>query len=735
MTTIKGFLILIILSCFVNLSDAQTRKTKTVDHRKSTSKSKTKKSKRTRPTAPRPTARTSSPRNRVAASSATGPRKIMTGRDQVWVFPKVKRRRGGSLWTKPTSGEIKKHKKANFAYSYPVSFNHLHSYYSINKSNPLRQQLIDDNKIREFRDGLKKRITQTAGISEKGRSTHPSRKQTSVYYFRKIDLGGFIFTDAAKHIIVVDTLYVPAAAPGKSSFVSVGHGSKNYIKIIANCIVYESPINVSTINPNKTDMVFAANKFIFKSPYKNLTKVELFPTPPFYKNTTASNLKVYKDKIQRVEKTLLNRLYIYSMNQILEELLHQEISDKKRDQLLEEFNTYKFKKVNNALVKNDKRTMKLFNRLAEKEEKVMNWLHTKSMEQIITKLNSESNKWQKDRLLEAFQTYRKNKINADFLAKDSKTKIFFNEICSSFDSNYKNQSIEELRKEKGLRILVNGEIETLHEQPFKYYTFPTKASLIPVNNQTTGEPTALGFVTYYSTGESKLELDMEVALSFDQSALKKATQSLSENGLILEQKFPDSLVSISRQPLKINGETVGYIIPIGNQNVRFKVKLEEESLTLLQLFTGTINFKLDYYIKVHQQSYSQNIKLEINPLLIEDMTQGKILENFSVIEMSNMTDVVKVSSQLDPKLDNEGTLNFVEVMLEFNFQNETVFRGPYRFSSYSTLASELTIPFLKFSDNYSIKVKGFADYKNGRRDIKPFSENSNIIVIDEGVFE
>jgi hypothetical protein len=425
------------------------------------------------------------------------------------------------------------------------------------------------------------------------------------------------------------------------------------------------------------------------------------------------------------------------MTKILEILKNGKTNQQRQNQLLAEYKNIFNNKVNKSIVTKDWKTQSVLNRLDSKMEETMNWIYSNKMKNILTQLNTTSNSWEIDQLLEEFQNIRRNQINANFLEKDEVTNKIFNESCKIFQAQYGNKGVQEFRKEGDLAVLVNGDVENLHNYPFKYYTLPSKASLIPVNDQSTGKPTALGLVTYYPTGDSKFELNMEVALSFDKKALKKATKKLKKNGLSMEQGFPVGLASIDEQPLKINGKTVGKIIPIGNQNVRFEITLKDESLTLYELFTSAINFKIDYEIDGHQQPYSQHIDLEIKRSLLENITEGKILERFSVIDMSMMTDVVNISSQLDAGLnnDNEGILNFVEITLEFNFENETVFHGPLHFSSYSTHASEMIINFLKYSDNYSVKVTGYADYDNGRRDIEPFTADNQFIILDENIFK
>lgn len=607
--------------------------------------------------------------------TALAERKVVTSHKYVWVLSANGKK---GTWSRPVANEIKNRQKATSSFSYEPSFDHMRPYKSGKSSYveaPKPAKSIVLNRIKEYKDGLEKKVIKNFTIGKKedlnknkarNYSYSANGTQTNVYYTKNINLGILLFLPDVDHIVVTDTLFVPVAAPRKSTFTSLQTKNRNYIRIIANCIVYESPIQLLSSNSSKTDYVFSANKVIFKSNYKNLKKSDFNPPPPFYRTDT--NTKAYKDYLGEKERILLNRLFVYSM------------------------------------------------------------------EQVLTKLNTTSNKWEKDNLLAEFQTYRINRVSATLLSKDKRTKNLFDKLCNDFHSQYGNKKIEEPRDEGNLKVLVAGKVSNLPNTPFKYYTLPTKASLLPANNQNTGKPTALGFVSYNPTGEVALELKMEVALSYNQQELRKVSQILKKENLVLTEKFPENLASIEEQPLKINRQTVGKIIPIGNQNVRFEIQLPDNGLSLLNLFLKPINFKMDYTINGLQEVYSQTILLEIAPLLLESLDPDQVLESFSVIENTTLTDGIKISSKLDPLLENEGTLNYVEVSLEFIFQNKKVFRGPYRFSSYATLGSEITIPFLKYADEYSVKITGQALYENGKRTID-FESTDEIIILDESIFQ
>ncbi|MGK0174138.1 MAG: hypothetical protein ACI9AT_000518 [Ulvibacter sp.] len=640
MTTIKSLLTLIILSCFVSTSFAQVRKKNNTAYTKNTT---------------------------VVTMGYFGTRTVMPAHKLVWVFSTngVK-----AHWERPKPNELKNMKKQKAEYSYDVNLK-LNPYKAgvasyvrgRTKAKPIKLTSLKKNTEMLMKNVVSNHLV---GKSGKKYSKYP---QTMVSYFKNINAHLFSFNPYMDHIVVTDTLFVPFASTGKATFVA-GYQNQGWahIKIIANCIVYESPLMLSSMGSISTDFVFASNKYIFKSIYKDLPKNTI--QPPLYKSSDPNKIKGFKNKMNLEEKILLNRLYVYTM------------------------------------------------------------------EEVLTTLNSFNNKpWKKDLLLAEFQSYRFNRTDRSLLNKDTETKKLFDKLCIDFNSQYGDNNLKDIRDADDFRILVEGEVSALPGKPFKYHSLPTKASLLPVNNQNTGQQTALGFIHYNPTGESKFELKMAVNLSYDQVALKKAGKMLNENGLVLQEKFPAHLAEIKEQKLKINGKTLGEIIPIGNQNVRFEIELTDDPLSLYQLFTGPIEFEITYSIKGALQPYSQIIKLDIDPSIIDKLNPDQIMESFSVIEKSSLTEKVMLSSQLDRTLPNYEALNYVEVTLEFNFENRTVSMGPYRLSSHSLEDSKEIVDFIKYSKDYTVKVSGQAVYENGKREIKPFLESSKILVLDESIFE
>jgi hypothetical protein len=494
--------------------------------------------------------------------------------------------------------------------------------------------------------------------------------------------------------------------------------------------VYESPVNLISSSRESTDFVFAANDFIFKSPYNKLSTQNLMPAPPFY-FSAERNTKGYKDPMTENERILLNRLYVYTMDQMLTDLENKNLSSHAQEKLLNEYNHILMKKFNKSLIAKDWKTQVVFERLANKKIMAMNYQHVNGMEEIITSLNANNNLWANDNLLASFETTRRVKINRSLLQNDQQLVTRFNNVCNEFDAKYGQKELVELRRVGQSDVLVVGEITDLANTPFDYYTLPGQARLLPVSNQHTGAPTALGFIIYNATGDAAFELNLDVELSYNSKTNQYVSNTLSKSGIELQKRFPGELVSIEEQVLKINGQNVGRIIPIGNQNIRLEINLPDDGLSLMKLFAHAIEFKVEYMIQGQMVPLSQTLSLDINPSLIKQLDAQNIMNSFSVLENTSMLDVIKLSSQIDALRENEGILNRVEVMLEFNFENQTVFRGPFRLSSAGTLASGQAIQFLKYSEDFSVKVSGEAFYEDGKRDIMTFETKEQIIVIDE----
>ncbi len=183
--------------------------------------------------------------------------------------------------------------------------------------------------------------------------------KNNLHYFKNINENSFIsFTSPYDHIIITDTLYAPV------SFLSSERTKRNYIKIIANTIVYKGPIKPASVSiSNKTDYVFSTGKFVFKTKFEELEVDELTPSPPFVLSDT--NVSIHIDSHNQTEKKLLNRLYIEIMEQITTEMNNLDDAWEK-DKLLTEFQVYRNKKVESNILFDDKEYEQKYNDLCNK---------------------------------------------------------------------------------------------------------------------------------------------------------------------------------------------------------------------------------------------------------------------------------------------------------------------------------------------------------------------------------
>ena len=501
------------------------------------------------------------------------------------------------------------------------------------------------------------------------------QQKTTIHYFKKVNLTKITFK-GANHIVVADTLLIPAAIDSDPKLFAWKTGQ---IQIVANHLIYNSPILLGAQAVVKPNFIFSAKSIVFRSPYQNLTQIQLSVAPPLVKIPTytrsphdrrpAPSISSYRSSFTLNEDLLLNRLFISVMQ---------------------------------------------------------NTLNT---------LNTTSSNWEKDGLLNEFQSYRMNRVNITLLGHDNEYQALFNNLCDRFDERYRNYQVEKYRELNDLKILVDGNIDKLPAQPFDYYVLPTQASLLPVANENTAAIDALGTITHNPKGESELILHLEAKLDYKEDNFNKASKVLHEAGLVLTEGFPYKLAFVEPQPLKINGRTRGKIIPIGQQIVRLEINLSEGTKTLAELFLKPLYFSLDYTFNETKNTSAQILSLNIDSELLKGFSFEEPQKSFTIIENTSFTDAVRVSSKLSANLPDEGTLNYVEVLLEFDFQNKKTFHGPYRLSSYGTLSSELTVPFFKHAEGYTVCVNGLAYYENGIRKIKTFKTTAQIILLDEGVFE
>ncbi|WP_179009071.1 hypothetical protein [Winogradskyella forsetii] len=550
-------------------------------------------------------------------------------------------------------------------------------------STTIPKKAFEVEKIEEHPEWISK-----SGIHVKSKGDKLEMKgalgKTNVYYLKNINLLNLSFagynkygypeTDIANtdHIIVIDTLQI---SPDSFGFMNIQRRNRGYIKIIANCIIYESPIKIYSVE-NKADFVFSADKFFLKSPYKDLTATELNTELPFIWKTD-TNVEAYIDPFAKNEKLLMNRLMITFMIQIYTDLQNPKIDS-----------------------------------------------------------------WSKDDLLAKFQTY-KGRVSTPDLVNDNSYSEVFHTMCNNFETKYDIDKMDIHRTINNLDVLVDGDVDKLPNTPFKYYAIPSKATLMPVKDPNTGEQNKLGNLYYKATGDSKMSVTIETKLGYDAIKFAEANQVLNEKGVILENNPPKKVISFSEQPLKANGETIGRILPISNQILRFEIDLPDENLSLIKLFLQTNNtFDLYYKDNQGQKEGVQTISLEIPEKILKQLDFTDLLNEFSVIEINAMTvtDTILITSNLWPVLEppGEGALNYIEITLAFLFEDRTVFYQPERFSSHSVNGSKKALEFVKYSDDYKIIVSGTAYYEFGQRDIikkNIFTNMDENIILQESMFK
>lgn len=611
-----------------------------------------------------------------------GPRKTLSlDNKKVWVFGENTSK--AHMAEKAANDILASAEGPYFIYG-PISFNDFNTYdqaskrggFELRKSSILGMPKMMP-KIPEKKFSVKDSEEDWDWVDMKKTSTKHivgTEGKTNLHYFKNIKKNSLIsFASANDHIIVTDTLYAPII------LFSTERNQRHYIKIIAKCIVYESPIRTgSVISPDrgKTDYVFSAKQINFKSKFENLQTVELTPPPPFVIGDT--NTDIHKDQFGQSEEKLLNRLYI------------------------------------------------------------------EIMEQITTELNGLDDEWEKDKLLTEFQLYR-YKVQTNILFEDKDLaesgllyEQIFRDLCNKFDSKIANNTNLKSRTIGDLDVLIEGDVDDLHKIPFKYYALPTKATLIPVSNENTGVNDQMGACYFDATGTSSPKITIELVMGYDQIQFDQANRTLIEKGLTLEKNPPKSLLLYENQLLKINGIPMGQIIPINGELMRVEIELPDDQLSLIRLFpqSNTTTFDLISKIRNGLKEFNQKITLHVPPGLLQPSDYEHMIKKFNVVESNTMSDIIKVSSQLSSQSGDEGALKYIEISLVFLFDNQQVFRGPFRLSSYSTLASEQEISFIKHSEQYKIGVTGTAYYEDGHRDIADgYVTDGKFVVLTEDIFK
>ena len=588
-------------------------------------------------------------------------RRIVPGIKYAWQLPNGSNQTAGA-WTRYAVNEKENYLKLKGDYYYPIRKTTdlpYPSYNSGNKTASVQVRPFEMNKVLE--DWTK------IGMNEiKGEGLEGKDGRINVFYFRKLKLGYLAFKNSQDYLLVVDTLHLTKASPFNNFILCIDPDKIPKIKILANTIIYESPISLSLTTNG--EFIYSSSDILLKSPYADLKDFHLKGVPGLaFSATEGAEVKIFYNTPNKDDMILLNRLSVRIMEETLD-----------------------------------------------------------------TKLNLESDEWKKDNLIKQFQLYRFNRIKAEVLSNDAKTKVAMVKVVEKFDKKYGEHKLISKRSLGDLIVLSYGDINKLSSEDLKYYALPTMAKLQPIISS---KGNLIGTIKYNTTGASKLKLIMECKLLHNQKIFESAQKTLTLKGLKLESNPPKRIITIDEQPLKMRGKTLGKIIPVSNEIVRLEIDLPEEAKTLLELFTlNALNtFKIDYLF--NNELLTQEFTLDADKELLAKITKENVLESFETYSNQALLKEVKLLSNLDAQRPDEGALNYIETLLEFNFGSSTELKGPYRLSAYNTLAAERMVEFLKINTNYTLTVSGRAVYDNGTRDILPFTVEGDIISLDESIFQ
>lgn len=366
----------------------------------------------------------------------------------------------------------------------------------------------------------------------------------------------------------------------------------------------------------------------------------------------------------------------------------------------------------------------------ETERLLLNRLYIKLMEQCFNNLAATEDEWARDKLMERFQGYRFRKLKPEIMGNDLPYQGMMNSVVARFDESFQNAQLKKLRDFDGTRIIADGDISQIQMRPLKYYALPTVALLKPLIRDS-----ALGSILYTGTGDAELKIVLETALTYNAQAFEAVANKLSGKGITLEKKLSQQALSIEEQPLKINGKTLGRIVPVSNEILRLELNLPEGAKTIAEIFpkVGNTSFTIDFKVLPNQPPISQTLTLQVDSASLARLDYTEPLKSFQVVERTELTDNLKISSNVSASRPNEGALNYLEVLLDVKFPDRSSLYGPYRLSAYNTISSEIIVPFLKYSNDYTVTVSGRAIYDDGEIDIKPFETHTGIIVLDDAM--
>lgn len=511
--------------------------------------------------------------------------------------------------------------------------------------------------------------------------------KANVYYFQKIDLQTITFNTNEEYILVTDTLFLPPSAPFKNMVIGVKE-NKPTSGGFGTIATPSLPLNIKFV-ANVVIMQGIVSVNIPEGGIFQISSGKILLKTPF-EGITSSQLTDLPIAVVG-DNTKTNYIFTNSLNQ--------------QDRLL-------------------------LNRLYLEQLKIVNDIE----------LNATADPWQKDKILEKFQTIRYQKIRREILSEDNSASTNFSRQCEKFDKDFENYSFRRKRDFNNTIVLCDGKIDEMPIRPIRYFGLPTLATVMPVQNDTNQ---LIGYIKYDSKLNVINKIEMNVELSQKPEELKRLQTDLARKGIKLESTIPSTLLKIEEQALKINGKTLGKIYPVNNNLVKLEIDLVQEAKTIVDLFPKNtkVSFPLEAtFVDDGSKNISQ-IQLSLSQILLRKLNYEDPIKSFDVYENTSLTHQIQLVNNLfstDKNIANAesyGALNYLEVMIEIGFSNKSVIKGPYKLSAYNTQAASTLVPFLKEEPNFTLTVSGRALYESGIREIIPFTINSDIVGIDESMLK
>jgi hypothetical protein len=501
--------------------------------------------------------------------------------------------------------------------------------------------------------------------------------QKYVFYLKNYTTQLTVLQQGNDHIIVADTIFISNGKFFQNT--TKKEIKKTFIKIISNVVVFDGSVtSIALLNYegiNNGDFQYSAKEILFRSRDSIIKYANEPPFPFFFKRDDGV---VEGAPITRVE-------------------------------------------------------------FGHDEKKFMNQWVVMHLETIRTKLNTESDEWEKDKLYSEFLRIKKIFDPNVATLQEEKT---FNELAGIIKGKLnENNQVREMAIENGqkVKILVSPGNDFL-----SYYLLPNELELLPL---TKNNNTLLGTIsTAEENSQVNYKLEIDLNLRLDKTALEDAKKTLQREHSILLENTPPPLIHPAEQAFRINGTALsGKMYSISPTTFRASIELgsNTQQLKLIELFkpNGSNKLKLKTTSKTE---YPFSIDASF---LVEETLLKKLIEtnyatsNFDAyIKTDQFTEVIILNSLIDQNHEFDGqtlAFDYLEVFINVKCENREERKGPFRLSSSSTYASRKVIYFAKNEPHCSIIISGKAVYDKGNASfqIKEFSPDSKLVNIHEGLLQ